>query len=75
MQRQMQAQEAVKETMTLETAAPMYDVKLSTLRLMCTRGTIASQKVGKRRYVTMAAMDAVFKAGGAEQAKATRASK
>ena len=51
-----------KETMTLETAAQTYDVKLSTLRLMCLRGNISSTKVGKRRYVTKAAMDKVFKA-------------
>jgi len=50
-----------KETMRLETAAPMYDVKLTTLRLMCTRGEVESRKVGKRRYVTKAAMDKVFK--------------
>lgn len=60
--------------MTLETAAPMYDVKLSTLRLMCTRGDIESQKVGKRRYVTKAAMDRKFK-GEAAPAKSKRASK
>lgn len=67
--------EVERETMTLETAAPLYDVKLTTLRLMCTRGTIASQKVGKRRYVTRAAMDAVFKGVAVEQAKAKRLSK
>lgn len=54
-----------KRTMTLETAAPMYDVKLSTLRTMCVRGDVESVKVGKRRYVTKEAMDAVFKGIGA----------
>jgi excisionase family DNA binding protein len=49
------------ETMTLETAAPLYDVKLPTLRLMCTRRKIDATKVGKHWYVTRAAMDAVFK--------------
>jgi len=63
-----------KETMTLETAAKLYDVKLTTLRLMCTRGTIDSQKVGKRRYVTKVTMDKIFK-GEAEPVKAKRSSK
>lgn len=49
------------QTMTLETAATLYDVKLSTLRLMCTRGEIESKKVGKHWFVTPAAMDRVFK--------------
>jgi hypothetical protein len=62
------------ETMTLETAAPLYDVKLSTLRLLCVRGDVVSTKVGKRRYVTRAAMDAVFKGEGARVAGAKRAS-
>jgi len=47
-------------TMTLKTAAEMYGVKLSTLRLMCVKGTVASTKPGKHRYVTREAMDAVF---------------
>lgn len=50
------------ETMNLKTAAAVYDVNLSTLRLMATRGEIATKKVGKYRYVTKAAMDKVFKA-------------
>jgi len=52
-----------KETMTLETAAEKYDVKLSTLRLLCLRGDIESVKVGKRRYVTNAGMDRYYKEG------------
>lgn len=58
------------ETMTLETAAGKYDVKLSTLRLMCVRGTVQSVKVGKRRYVTPAEMDRHFKGIEAVPAKA-----
>jgi len=49
-------------TMTLKTAAERYGVKLSTLRLMCARESVPSTKVGKSRYVTPEAMDAVFKA-------------
>lgn len=64
-----------KETMKLETAAPLYDVKLSTLRLMCTRGDVPSKKVGKHRYVTKASMDRVFKGEVAGKAKAKTASK
>lgn len=63
------------ETMTLETAASKYDVKLSTLRLMCVTGKVASTKVGNRRYVTPAAMDRVFKGVEVGSARAKRASK
>jgi len=46
--------------MTLKEAAQMYNVKLSTLRLMCLKQKVASTKPGKHRYVTREAMDAVF---------------
>lgn len=59
-----------KQTMTLDEAAPLYSVKLSTLRLMCIRGDVNNVKVGKRRYVTKEAMDAVFKGIVAEKPKA-----
>lgn len=63
------------ETMTLEIAAERYNVKLSTLRLMCLRGVIKSTKPGKRRFVTPAEMDRVFKGVVAAPVKAKRASK
>lgn len=63
------------ETMSVETAAARYDVVLSTLRTMCTRGDVESRKVGKRRYVTKAAMDKVFKGEVAAEPNATRAPK
>jgi len=63
------------ETMTLKTAANKYDVKLSTLRLMCLRGTVKSTKPGKHRYVTLTEMDRVFKGVVAEVPKGKRASK
>lgn len=47
--------------MTLKTAAPAYDVKLSTLRDMCLRKKINGVKVGMLWYVTPAEMDRVFK--------------
>jgi len=50
------------KNMTLEVAAERYNVKLSTLRLMCASGKVASIKPGKRRYVTSEAMDLVFTA-------------
>jgi len=49
------------ETMKLATAAPLYDVKLSTLKMMCLKGTVKSKLVGGHRYVTPAEMDKVFK--------------
>jgi len=49
------------ETMKLATAAPLYDVKLSTLERMCLKGVVKSKKVGGFRYVTPAEMDKVFK--------------
>lgn len=67
--------ESKRETMTLETASTQYDVKLSTLRLMCVRGQIPSRKVGKRRYVTPENMDAVFKGESAKNTRTKRASK
>ena len=64
-----------KETMTLDMAASRYCVKLSTLRIMCLRGTVKSTKVGKWRYVTPAAMNAVFKGEVAQDAKSKRSVK
>lgn len=61
--------------MNLETAAEQYDVKLSTLRLMATRGDIETVKVGKRRYVTPEEMDRIFKGEATREPKARRASK
>lgn len=70
-----QQEEIKRETMTLETASTAYDVKLSTLRLMCVRGQIPSRKIGKRRYVTPEAMDAVFKGESAKSTRTKRASR
>jgi hypothetical protein len=55
--------------MKLKTAADMYDVPLGTLRMMCTRGEVVSALVGKHRYVTPEAMDAVFRPGQKESIK------
>jgi len=49
------------ETMKLATAAPLYDVKLSTLKMMCLKNKVKSKLVGGHRYVTPAEMDKVFK--------------
>lgn len=64
-----------KETMTLKTAADLYDVKLSTLRLMCLRGKVKSTKPGKLRFVTTSEMDRVFKGIVTASPKGVRASK
>ena len=66
---------ADKETMNLETASSLYDVKLSTLRLMCVKGEVKSKKVGNHRYVTPSEMDRVFKGEVTGKAKAKSASK
>lgn len=50
-----------KPCLLLEEAANLYSVKLSTLRIMATKGTVKTTKVGKRHYVTPAEMDRVFK--------------
>lgn len=51
----------MKETMQLKTAAPLYDIDVSYLRLLCTRGEVKGQLVGGRWFVTPAEMDRVFK--------------
>jgi hypothetical protein len=67
--------EIKRETMALETAVELYDVKLSTLRLMCLRKTVKATKVGKYWYVTPAAMDKVFKGLVVPEPKAKRQAK
>lgn len=57
----MDKREEQFQTITLETASKLYDVKLSNLRKYCLQGILPSVKVGKCRYVTPEAMDAVFK--------------
>ena len=49
------------ETMQVKTAASLYDVKESYLRVLCTRGVVRSTLVGGRHFITPAEMDRVFK--------------
>lgn len=63
------------ETMQVKTAAALYDVKESYLRVLCTRGVVRSTLVGGRHFVTPAEMDRVFKGIEAPKAKGKVASK
>lgn len=69
MANQKVTQDRQLETMQIKTAAALYDVKVSYLQVLCTRGVVKSTLVGGRHFITPAEMDRVFKGIEAPKAK------